>query len=44
VERTEASIEELMVEADKQMYLEKQQSRASRTFMERNKERVAETT
>jgi len=30
----EATIEELMVEADKQMYIEKQQSRMSRTFQE----------
>jgi two-component system cell cycle response regulator len=36
-----ASIEDLMVEADKQMYIEKQQSRASRTFMEREKQRLA---
>lgn len=35
-----ASIEELMVEADKQMYIEKQKSRASRTFVEREKERL----
>jgi two-component system, cell cycle response regulator len=40
----EASIEDLMVEADKQMYLEKQQSRCSRTVMERNSGRVPETT
>lgn len=38
-----ASIEELMVEADKQMYVEKQKSRASRTFMEREKERLKAT-
>ncbi|MCZ7594609.1 MAG: GGDEF domain-containing response regulator [Hyphomicrobium sp.] len=31
----EAGIEELMIEADKQMYIEKQSSRASRTFQEK---------
>ena len=32
-------IEQLIVEADKQMYVEKQQSRASRTFQEKEKEK-----
>lgn len=36
-----ASIEDLIVEADKQMYIEKQQSRASRAFMEQEERRLA---
>ncbi|MFA5901264.1 MAG: GGDEF domain-containing response regulator [Hyphomicrobium sp.] len=36
----EASIEDLMVEADKQMYIEKQQSRASRTFQDQERQKI----
>ncbi len=43
-EHNDATIEDMMVEADKQMYLEKQQSRASRSFMEREKQRLADAT
>lgn len=39
-ENNTACIEDLMVEADKQMYIEKQQSRASRSFQEKERQKV----